>query len=137
MALPQVFFFGNNSHGQCILAAAGNIAVPAAAPRDWLSDGKHVLKTVAGFEFTLLLADDNLLFAVGKNLYGQLGRGHNNEDDPDNRVPRHVTGFGLERITLVAVGYRHCAAVIEGGKVLLWGRNAYGQCGTEIGRAHV
>ena len=123
-------FIGNNSLGQCIFPAAGNIAVPAAAPRDWLSDGKHVLKTAAGYAFTLLLADDNQLFAVGSNECGQLGRGHNNENDPDNRVPRPVTGFGLERITLVAAGYGHCAAVTEGGKVLLWGWNAYGQCGT-------
>ena len=124
MALPQVFFIGNNCHGQCILPAAGaTITVPTAAPRDCLSDSKLVLKTVAGYEFTLLLADDNQLFAVGKNVDGQLGRGHSNDDDPDNRVPRPVTGFGLERITLVAAGPSHCAAVTEGGKVLvlLWG----------------
>ena len=103
MALPQVFFIGNNTRGQCFLPDAGDhIFVPAAAPRDWLPDGKHVLKTVAGYELTLLLADDNLLFAVGKNECGQLGRGHSNNNDPDNRVPRPVTGFGLERITLVA-----------------------------------
>ena len=40
--------------------------MPAAAPRDWLSDGTLVLKTVVGYEFTLLLADDNQLFTVGK-----------------------------------------------------------------------
>ena len=115
MALSKLSFIGSNSRGQCIFPAAGNITMPTAAPRDWLSDGKHVLKTVAGDEFTLLLADDNLLFAVGHNVFGQLGRGHSNGDDPDNRVPRPVTGFGLERITLVAAGYRHCAAVTEGG----------------------
>jgi hypothetical protein len=130
MALSQFFFIGNNSRGQCIFPAAGNIAVPTAAPRDWLSDGTLVLKTVAGCCFTLLLADDNQLFALGSNAHGQLGRGHNNDDDPDNRVPRPVTGFGLERITLVAAGFGHCAAVTEGGKLLLWGRNSSRQCGT-------
>jgi alpha-tubulin suppressor-like RCC1 family protein len=130
MALPQVFFFGNNSHGQCIFPAAGNIAVPTAAPRDWLSDGTRMLKTVAGYEFTLLLADDNQLLAVGKNDFGQLGRGHSNAGDPDNSVPRPVAGFGLERITHIAAAFGHCAAVTEGGKLLLWGQNAFGQCGT-------
>ena len=108
MALSKLSFIGSNSRGQCIFPAARDIAVPAAAPRDWLSDGELVLKTVAGSEFTLLLADDNQLFAVGKNDSGQLGRGHSNDGDPDNRVPRPVTGFGLERITLVAAGYAHC-----------------------------
>ena len=131
MALPQVFFIGDNSLCQCILPAAGaTITVPTAAPRDWLPDGKHVLKMAVGNALTLLLADDNLLFAVGSNENGQLGRGHSNNNDPDNRVPRPVTGFGLERITLVAAGYGHCAAVTEGGKLLLWGWNGIGQCGT-------
>jgi len=130
MALSKLSFIGSNSCGQCIFPAAGDIAVPAAAPRDWLSDGKHVLKTVAGYSFTLLLADDNQLFAVGSNAHGQLGRGHSNDDDPDNRVPRPVTGFGLERITHIATGFGHCAAVTEGGKLLLWGRNLFGECGT-------
>jgi alpha-tubulin suppressor-like RCC1 family protein len=111
--VQKIFFGGSNHHGECI------------QPTD-----KHVLKMAVGFNFTLLLADDNQLFAVGKNVDGQLGRGHSNEDDPDNRVPRPVTGFGLERITLVAAGYGHCAAVTEGGKLLLWGRNGSGQCGT-------
>ena len=85
MALPQVYFIGYNRFGQCIFPTAGNIAVPAAAPRDWLSDGKLVLTVTAGYEFTLLLADDNQLFAVGSNESSQLGRGHSNDNDPDNR----------------------------------------------------
>ena len=115
MALSKLSFIGSNSRGQCIFPAAGNIAVPAAAPRDWLSDGTLVLMTVAGNKFTLLLAADNPLFAVGSNLYGRLGRGHSNGNDPDNRVPRPVTGFGLERITHIAAGNGHCASVTEGG----------------------
>jgi alpha-tubulin suppressor-like RCC1 family protein len=131
MALSQLSFIGTNVYGQCPLPAGSYfIRMPAAALLDWLPVGKRVLKVVVGFEFTLLLADDNLLFAVGYNAAGQLGRGHSNADDPDNRVPRPVTGFGLERITQIAAGRGHCAAVTEGGKLLLWGRNGYGQCGT-------
>ena len=129
MALPQVFFIGYNNRGQCFLPDR-IITVPTAASRDWLPDGKHVLKMAVGNELTLLLADDNLLFAVGNNEYGLLGRGHSNNDDPDNRVPRPVTGFGLERITHIAAGFGHCAAVTKGGKVLLWGSNLFGECGT-------
>ena len=126
----QIVFIGRNRRGQCLLSASETIPVLAAAPLDWLPDGKHVLKMAVGNALTLLLADDNLLFAVGNNENGQLGRGHSNNNDPVNRVLRPVTGFGLERITLVAAGFGHCAAVTEGGKVLLWGWNYYGQCGT-------
>jgi len=139
-AAKQVFFIGNNSHGQCIVSQPQRntcIAVPAAAPRDWLSDGNHVLRTVVGYLLTLLLADDNQLFAVGNNAFGQLGRGHNSRYDTDNHVPRPVTGFGLERITLVAVGNTHCAAVTAVGKVLLWGQNLFGECGTGLAGGNV
>ena len=123
----QLFFIGNNEKGQCLLPDADDaITVPTAAS----IDGKHVRQVAVGQSLSLLLTDDNLLFAVGKNEDGQLGRGHINADDPDNRVPRPLTGFGLERITLVAAGHGHCAAVTEGGKLFLWGRNGYGQCGT-------
>ena len=86
MALfSQVFVFGSNDRGQCILPHGGfSVAVPTAAQLDWLPDGKHVLKMAVGISLSLLLADDNQLFAVGGNEYGQLGRGHSNVDDPDN-----------------------------------------------------
>ena len=74
--------------------------MPTAALLDWLPGGKRVLTVTAGYEFTLLLADDNLLFAVCGT--GQLGRGHSNADDPRprySRVPHPVTGVGLERIS--------------------------------------
>ena len=101
--------------------------MPTAALLDWLPGGKRVLTVTAGYEFTLLLADDNLLFAVCGT--GQLGRGHSNADDPRprySRVPHPVTGIGLKRITHIAAGYSHCAAVTEGGKLLLWGWNVAG-----------
>jgi alpha-tubulin suppressor-like RCC1 family protein len=132
MALSQLSFFGRNDLGQCLLADAGTaITVPTVAPLDWLPDGKRVLQVSIAYQLTLLLADDDSqLYAVGHNEYGQLGRGHSNNDDPDNRVPRPVTGIGLERITHIAAGFCHCAAVTGGGKLLLWGRNQHGQCGT-------
>jgi alpha-tubulin suppressor-like RCC1 family protein len=131
MTFSQVFVFGNNNCGHCLLPDTGSlILVPTAALLDWLPVGKRVLKVVVGGSFTLLLSDDNLLFAVGNNNCSQLGRGHSNGDDPDNRVPRLVTGFGRERITQIAAGGFHCAAVTEGGKLLLWGDNDDGQCGT-------
>ena len=133
----HLFFIGNNTKGQCILPDA-YIAVPTAAsidasiavPTADSIDGRHVLQVAVGDSLSLLLTDDNLLFAVGNNDTGQLGRGHNDDDDPDNHVPRPVAGVGLERITLVAAGFGHCAAVTEGGKLFLWGRNDHGQCGT-------
>jgi len=42
-----------------------------------------------------------------------------------------VTGFDVERITHIAAGYYHCAAVTEHRKLFMWGNNGYGQCGKD------
>ena len=120
---------GTNSHGECFLPVdEDTIAVPTSAPLEWLVDGR-VVRVAVGTEFTLLLDDTARVHAVGKNDSGQLGRGHNNNDDPDNRITRPVTGLGQVRVTLIAAGFKHCAAVTEGGQLLMWGGNASGQCG--------
>ena len=94
-----------------------------------LSLKQKVVRVAVGQSFSLMLTDDNQLFAVGLNRSGQLGRGHINYD-LDNRVPRLVNGVGLEHITQIVAGYSHCAALTKGGKLLLWGCNLHGQCGT-------
>ena len=132
MALSQLSFIGVNCHGQCLVPNNPGvcIAVPTAAPLDWLPDGKGVLSAVAGYAYTLMIAKDNRVYAVGANFYGQLGRDDEDRDVPDERAPRLVTGIGRMRITQIAAGFRHCAVVTEGGKLLLWGFNVQGQCGT-------
>jgi alpha-tubulin suppressor-like RCC1 family protein len=128
-ALSRAVFIGYNSRGQCTLPN-DELKVPAAAPRDCLPGGRRVVAMGVGGNFTLLLADNSQLYAVGRNDRGQLGRGHDTNDRPENHAVRPVTGFGTERITLVAAGYYHCAAVTEGGKLFMWGQNDFGQCGT-------
>jgi alpha-tubulin suppressor-like RCC1 family protein len=97
MALPQVSFIGTNSQGQCTLPPNAGHIIPV--PTVALFRGGMEVRVAVGTGFTLLLADDdNLLFVVGNNHCGQLGRGHSDNDDPDNRVPRPVTGFGPKRI---------------------------------------
>ena len=49
MALPRVFFIGQNDCGQCILPdTGGNITVPTAAQFEWLPDGKGVRQVAVG-----------------------------------------------------------------------------------------
>jgi alpha-tubulin suppressor-like RCC1 family protein len=131
---------GDNRYGQCLLPGTGIIAEPTTALLDWLPKPRRVVRVVGGDGFTLLLDNGGHLYAVGSNNYGQLGRGHTNGNlhlDSDNRVPRPVTGIGLERITHIAAGSGHCAAVTEGGKLLLWGLNDASQCGTGTVGANV
>ena len=134
---PHLIVSGHNYSGECTLpegAAETFIGVPTNAPLGWLAGGARVVQVALGYAYTLLLADDNRLYAVGDNDYGQLGRGTASEGDPDSRVPRPVAGFGRERITQIASSFGHCAAVTEGGQVHLWGRNDYRECGAGTAR---
>ena len=63
---------------------------------------------------------------------GMGGRGNASYYDPDNRIPRPVTGIGNVRIVQISAGYQHCAAVAESRQLLLWGSNGSGQCGTGV-----
>ena len=126
---------GNNSYGKCLLPGTADIAVPTNTSLSCLPDRNHVLQTAVGFVFTLLLDDHGIVYAVGNNSRGALGRGDNNDDDPDNLVPRPVPG--LERIVQIAAGKDHCAAVTDSGQLLMWGDNGSGQCGTGVAGGNV
>ena len=130
MAEQRLVVTGSNYSGECCLPGFEAIAAPTAAPLESLPDGKLVAQTAEGSAFTLLLASDGELWAAGGNYFGQLGRTHRNNYDPDNRILRRVTGFGGERVTRISAGFYHGAALMESGQLFVWGSNSSGQCGT-------
>ena len=99
-----------------------------------------VCEVAVGQDFTLLLNTIGVVFAVGNNDHAQLGRNHIIKFHPYNRDPIPVPFIGnSNRITNIAAGHGHCAAVAEGGnalgvglggKLFMWGWNGNGQCGT-------
>ena len=48
-----------------------------------------------------------------------------------------MTGFGGERVTRIAAGCSHCAALMESGQLFVWGYNFSGQCGTGAAGGYV
>ena len=131
MADRRLVLAGTNNWGQCLLPGTESIGVPTVAPLGWLPDDRRAVRFAAGSGFALLADDVGRLWAAGHNIYGQLGRGHTNGDAIDDIcIPRLVAGIGGVRITQIAAGYGHCAAVTEAGKLLTWGWNGCGQCGT-------
>ena len=119
---PPLIVAGDNFRGACFLPdAGGTIDVPTPASLEWLAKGRLVVRMTAGLWLTVLLDDKACVHAVGSNYVGQLGRGHNNDDDPDNHIPRPVPGFGQHRIVQIAAGWDHCAAVAESGLMFLGG----------------
>lgn len=72
---------------------------------------------------SLALKSDGIVWAWGRNNFGQLGNGkHHKENTP-------VQVKNLEDVTAIASGTWHSMALKSDGTVWTWGRNNYGQIG--------
>ncbi len=76
-------------------------------------------------QHSLLLTGDGAVFAVGRNLDGQLGTGARKEA----RAPAPVAALADVRVVAVACGGDYSVATAENGTVFAWGNNASGQLG--------
>ena len=90
----------------------------------------------------------NVVYSWGLNLHGQLGDGYPNqegEEGPEGCLfggPQSTETVGcsatpaliggITGVTSVAAGEEHAIALVEGGTMLAWGDNEYGQLGDGI-----
>ena len=120
MADGTVRTWGDNSAGQ--LGNGTNLNSNVPVPVTEL--GGRVTAIAAGDYFTLALMADGNVKAWGSNIYGQLGNGtYNNSSVP---VSIHDPGG---KVTAIAAGWQHSAALLAGGSVKTWGENYSGQLG--------
>jgi alpha-tubulin suppressor-like RCC1 family protein len=70
-----------------------------------------------------LLLENQSVYTVGRNNYGQLGRSEHMHDSLLQKVE------GLPPIASIARGYDHSLAISTNGELYAWGRNNYGQLG--------
>jgi len=87
------------------------------------------IKSIAtGQHHTLALKTDGTVLAWGDNKYGQIGL---NLDVPNGLVPSSI--LVDETLEEVHAGWTHSAALTNNGEIYIWGRNAYGQLGSQKG----
>jgi alpha-tubulin suppressor-like RCC1 family protein len=115
----KVMAWGNGSQGQLGDGTTTSSDLPVE-----VTGLTGVVAVAAGTEFSLALLSDGKVMAWGLNSQGQLGDGTTASSD----VPVEVTGL-TEKVTAIAAGYQHGLAVLEGGKVVAWGKNLSGQLG--------
>lgn len=56
--------------------------------------------------------------------------GANSWSDPKGESPSRVLTMQRKRVCQISVGKEHAAALTEGGRVIAWGKNDFGQLGT-------
>lgn len=87
---------------------------------------EDVISVASGQHHTVVLKENGTVLSWGENKFGQLGL------DPvllNSFVPMEV--FSHEGLEKVYTGWTHSAAVTKNGEIFSWGRNTYGQLGSQ------
>ncbi|MDA9829639.1 putative Ig domain-containing protein, partial [Candidatus Poseidoniaceae archaeon] len=114
--------WGWNGQGQLGL---GNTTNQGAATFVDLGTGRSPVKVTLGQLHTCVLLDNNSVYCMGDNTYGQVGDG----TTVDKNSPTFVD-FGNGRYAVdIESGHVHTCALLDNGSVSCWGYNAYGQLG--------
>jgi len=85
-----------------------------------------VTGAVCGANHSLAVDQWGSVFSWGSDESGQLGH---NQGNTTLRVPRLIKSLGTMKVTAVAAGLYHSAALTAGGQLYTWGANAKGQLG--------
>jgi alpha-tubulin suppressor-like RCC1 family protein len=148
----EVYGCGWNENGQVGVGVRKVVLLPQAIPP---LSRQSVRMTAAGWNHSLALTEQGVIYVWGNSDYGQLGLDmpnnnanaynvHSMSVSPINspRKSSIVTNRSVDKIlpvpldslksirfTYVAAGLRHSAAVTEYGKVFMWGEGKFGQLG--------
>lgn len=110
--------FGNNAAGQLAMPGVAETYYPKFSPFT-----RKVSAIAARDDYSLLLCEDNLVYACGVNDLLQLG---NNVGD-STAYPVQVPV--LNNIAAISAGKQHALAIDNTGQLYAWGANSKGQLG--------
>ncbi len=110
--------FGNNAAGQLAMPGVAETYYPKFSPFT-----RRVKAIAARDDYSLLLCEDNLVYACGVNELLQLGSNVGDSTAYPIQVP------GLSNITAVSAGKQHALAIDNAGQLYAWGANSKGQLG--------
>lgn len=96
-----------------------------------VTETESITSIVAGSEHTCVLIEDGSVKCWGRNQYGQLGLGNEDNfgDDWMELLPNIQVDLAGRRALQIAAGYAHTCALLEDETVRCWGLNDSGQLG--------
>ncbi|MBN2300575.1 MAG: InlB B-repeat-containing protein [Acholeplasmataceae bacterium] len=126
----RLFTWGYNGNGLLGDEAVGERTYPAEITSKFdLDEGDKIISVSMGEYHGSALTSTGRIFMWGRNPYGQLGDG----TDENRFNPIEITSqFSLlegEQITGVSLGRSHSSAITSNGNVFIWGYNYHGELG--------
>ena len=116
----EIFACGHNQLGQCGLGHFRNSQItPSLIP----DSPSNIVQFVCGNSHSLFLDSEGNVYSVGNNLQGQLGLGHNTNQNVLNKIPN------IPPIKIISCVGPSCYLVDFEGDLWSFGCNEYGQLG--------
>jgi alpha-tubulin suppressor-like RCC1 family protein len=123
----SLYTWGQNSSGQLGLGDTADRSIPTLVP-GFPATGTTITAIALGEKHSAALLSDGSLYTWGDNSSGQLGRVVS--DAAPAQTPHRVTfPDPTERVTAIALGGNHSAALLSDGSLYTWGWNNVGQLG--------
>lgn len=122
----RIFVWGSNKHGQ--LGVDPTLHSTVINPKEICfpqrPDGGCIL--LSGWTHVAILTDSGKIINWGRNTYGQLGC--HEYQRPLSWKPQIMDN--IENVTQLAIGSEHNIAILGTGRIVSWGWNEHGNCGT-------
>ena len=116
----EIFGCGFNEFGQCGL---GHFNSPQITPNFILNAPSNIVHFVCGPSQSLFLDSEGNVFSVGNNELGQLGLGHNTNQNVLNKIPN------IPPIRIISCVNASCYLADFEGNLWSFGNNNHGQLG--------
>ena len=116
----EIFSCGANEEGQCGL---GHFNHPQITPSLIPNVPSNIVQFVCGDSQSLFLDCEGNVFSFGNNEYGQLGLGHNTNQNVLNKIPN------IPPIKIISVGNASCYLIDFEGNLWSFGYNGDEQLG--------
>ena len=120
--------WGRNEYGQLGNGAGGNDEDGSLLPVEVLGITDATAITT-GYAHSCALHEDGTISCWGRNRFGELGNGTDDED----RSLMPVGVQGISDAIAITTGVANSCALHEGGTISCWGSNSYGQLGNGTG----
>ena len=116
----KIFSCGYNEEGQCGL---GHFESPQITPSLIPNLPSNIVQFVCGSDQNLFLDSEGNVFSVGENEYGNLGLGHNTNQNVLDAIPN------IPPIKIISCVLASCYLIDFEGNLWSFGRNIFGQLG--------